>query len=221
MTKNHLKARRAPRTWNIARKTNTFVTRPNPGSQKLEMTLPLDMVMRNLGLGTTKKDINHILTHTPVLVNGTRRHDRRFGVGFQDVIAVPDAKVYAVLSMDDHGRLTVEHTSETSVATKLAQVRATSAVKGGKLAIHLSDGRNIAATKSIPRGATVQVDVSKNTIKHTFPVEPKSRVILTSGKHRGSRGTIEKIDDEFVTVKTNDGTISTKKEYAFVLGASQ
>lgn len=221
MTKNHLKARAAPRTWNISRKTNTFVTRPNPGSQKLDLTLPLDLVLRVLGVAQTRKDINFLLKNTEVLVNGTRRHDRRFGVGFQDIVSVASANVYAVLSMDDHGRLTPEHVKADATATKLAQVKKTTAVKGGKLALHTTDGRNIAVTKSYARGSTVQIDLSKNAVKHVYAVEPKAHVILTSGKHRGKRGTIESIDAEFVTVHTKSGSISTKKEYAFVLGGTQ
>lgn len=221
MTKNHLKARAAPRTWYLSRKTHTFVTRPNPGSQSLDMTLPLDMVLRKLGVGITRKDINFLLKTTEILVNGARRHDRRFGVGFQDVIAVPASKLYAVLSMDDHGRLTPELIEEAHAATKLAQVRKTSAVKGGKLALHTSDGRNIAVSKSLPRGSTVQIDLAKNTVKHVFAVEQKAHIMLTSGKHRGKRGVIEALDDEFVTIKTPSGSIRSKREYAFALGGAQ
>ena len=220
MTKNHLKARAAPRTWNISRKTTTFITRPNPGSQRLEMTLPLDMIIRQLGLGQTKKDINYLLRNTEILVNGTRRHDRRFGVGFMDVISVPAAKKYAVLSLDDHGRLTLEETTEAASATKLAQVRTVAAVRGGKLQARLSDGRNVPTTKTLVRGSTVQIDLAKNAVKHVYAVAEKSHVILTSGKHRGKRGTIESMDAEYVTVKTATGSLSTKREYAFVLGGS-
>ncbi len=218
MTKNHLKMRAAPRTWNIARKTNTFITRPNPGGQSLEMTLPLSQVLRELNLGSTKKELNFMLRSTPVLINGTRRWDYRFPVGFMDVIAIPELKNYSVLSMDSKGRLAVEATTEKGAASKLAQVRSSSKVAGGKLQLHLSDGRNVLVAKPILAGTTVSIAFEKKNITSEHPVETKAAVILTSGKHRGKRGTIESIEGEFVAVKTADGTISTKKDYAFVLG---
>jgi small subunit ribosomal protein S4e len=221
MTKNHLKARSAPRTWNIPRKENTFITRPNPGSQKLEMSFPLGNLLKNIGLGETTKEINYILRANPVLVNGVRRWDVRYNVGFQDVVSIPDAKKHVVLTLDEQGRLAAENVDEKHTSAKLAQVRGTSTVKGGKLQLHLSDGRNVLVEKPVKAGSTVTVSIPESKIKSVHAVEAKAHVILTSGKHRGSRGTIEAIDGEFVTVKTKEGSISTKKSYAFVLGGAQ
>ena len=219
--KNHLKARSAPRTWNIPRKENTFITRPNSGSQKLEMTFPLGNLLKTIGLGNTTKEINYILRNSQVLVNGVRRWDVRFGVGFQDVVSLPDAKKHVILTLDEQGRLTAENVDEKHANAKLAQVRGASKVAGNKLQLHLSDGRNIFVDKPVKAGSTVTVSVPESKIKSVHAVEPKAYVILTSGKHRGSRGTIEAIDGDFVTVKTKEGSISTKKSYAFVLGGHQ
>ena len=236
MTKNHLKTRSAPRTWNIARKEATFITRPNPGSQSLDMTLPLSEIMRTAGLAETSKEINFILRKNPVLVNGKRRWDRRFGVGFMDIVSVPDIKKHFMLTFDRKGRLVTLPIEEKNATTKLTQVRSTSTVhlfhakkgakagtgksasKSHKLQLHLVDGRNMLTDKPVAAGTTVVVDFAKNAITATHPVEPKAHVVLTAGKHRGTQGVIESIEGDFVTVKTKDATISTKKSYAFVLG---
>jgi len=221
MTRNHLKARAAPRTWNIPRKVETFVVRPNPGSQTIEFTQPLGLVLRVLSIGNTKKEINHVLRSTPVLVNGTRRWDYRYGVGFMDTIALPESKQYFVLSMDDRGRLTPEATSDKLALSKHAQVRGVNTVTGGKLQLSFSDGRTalVAAknAKEYPSGATAVIDLTKKAVASVHPVATKATVILTSGKHRGKRGTVEAIDGDFVTVATKEGSLATKKAYAFVL----
>jgi small subunit ribosomal protein S4e len=221
MTRNHLKARAAPRTWNIPRKEETFIVRPNPGSQKIEFTQPLGLVLRVLSVGNTKKEINHILRSTPILVNGVRRWDYRYGVGFMDTVAIPESKQYYVLSMDDHGRLTPETTSEKLVHAKHAQVRGVSIITSGKLQLQLTDGRTVLVTaknaKDYPTGATAVIDLTKKTVASVHPVASKAHVILTSGKHRGKRGTVEAIDGDFVTVATKEGSLATKKSYAFVL----
>lgn len=221
MTRNHLKARAAPRTWNIPRKVETFIVRPNPGSQKIEFTQPLGLVLRVLGVGDTKKAINHVLRSTPVLVNGLRRWDYRYGVGFMDTIALPETKQYFVLSMDGHGRLTPEATTDKLALAKHAQVRGASVIHGGKLQLQFSDGRTtlVKATnaKEYPAGATAVIDLTKKTVASVHPVATKANVILTSGKHRGKRGTVESVDGDFVTVATKEGNLATKKAYAFVL----
>jgi small subunit ribosomal protein S4e len=216
--KNHLKARAAPRTWNIARKEQKFTTRPNPGGQSMEMTLPLGIILRDIEVGTTKKELNYIIKNSEVLVNGVRRWDVRFPVGFMDILALPALKKHYVLTLDGKGRLTTEEVAEKAATTKLAQVRGATVVKGGKLQLHLSDGRNILVDKPVKSGTTVVVSIPESKIKSAHPVAEKASVILTSGKHRGKRGTIEAIEDGFVRVNTGTNTISTKKNYAFVLG---
>ena len=221
MTKNHMKARAAPRTWNIARKECAFTTRPNPGSQRLELTLPLALVLRSMGVGSTKKELNYILRASPVLVNGVRRWDLRFGVGFMDTISIPEAKQYAVLTLDSQGRLVVESTTEALAGTKLAQVRGIVTVIGGKRQLSLTDGRTLFVTekdaKQYARGSTVAVSVPAGSIASVHPVAVKAHVILTSGKHRGKRGTIDSLDGDSVTVATPSGSVNTKAAFAYVL----
>ncbi len=216
-----MKARAAPRTWNIARKERAFTTRPNPGSQRLELTLPLALVLRSMGVGSTKKELNFILRASPVLVNGARRWDLRFGVGFMDTISIPEAKQFAVVSLDSQGRLIVESTTETLAGTKLAQVRGISTVTGGKQQLSLTDGRTLIVTlkeaKQYTQGTTVAVHVPKGTIASVHPVALKAHVILTSGKHRGKRGTIDSLDGDSVTVTTPTGPVNTKAAFAYVL----
>jgi ribosomal protein S4E len=159
-----------------------------------------------------------------VLVNGVRRWDYRFGVGFMDTISIPSTNSYYVLSMDDQGRLTPEKTSEKLSLSKHAQVRGVAFVNGGKLQLSLTDGRTVLVdaknAAKYPRGATAVIDLKAGKIASVHPVESQAKVILTSGKHRGKRGVVESIEGEFVTVATSEGSLSTKKNYAFVLTSS-
>ena len=216
--KNHMKARSAPNTWNIRRKEEKFVARPNSGGQALEMTLPLGMLLRNLKVADTKKEINYVIKNTPVLVNARRRWDYNFGVGFLDVLSLPETKQSYVLTLDKKGRLVAEHTEETG--SKLSQARGVSKIRGNRLQLHLSDGRNIIVDKPVAAGTTVVVSVPESKVLKLLPVEAKSTVILTAGKHRGKRGVIESMTAGTITVQTDEGTISTKKSYAFVLGGA-
>jgi len=218
--KNHLKARAAPRTWNIPRKAEKFVTRPNPGSQKLEMTMPLGMLLRSLKIASTKKELNYIIKNSSVLVNGKRRWDYNFGVGFLDIISLPETKQNYTLTMDKKGRLVAQHVDEKEAETKLTQARTISKISGNRLQLHLSDGRNIIVDKPLASGTTVVVSIADGKITKVLPVETKASVMLIAGKHRGKRGVVESITADMITVQTETENISTKKSYAFVLGGS-
>lgn len=219
--KNHLKARAAPKTWNIPRKDQTFVARPNAGSQKIDMTLPLGLVLKTIKVGDTKKEINHIIRNHSVLINGKRRWAYNFGVGFMDVLSIPDLKTHYLLSMDSKGRLTPQSIDAKDAASKMSQARSVRMIRGKKMQLGLSDGRTIFVKEPVAAGTTVIVGLPEGKIIKTIPVQEKANVILTSGKHRGTRGVIESLSQDAVKVKTETGSISTKRAYAFVLGGSE
>ncbi|MBW2977059.1 30S ribosomal protein S4e, partial [Candidatus Woesearchaeota archaeon] len=44
----HLKRNFAPRNWKIKKKGMKFVTKPSPGPHKMNMSLPLNVIMRDI-----------------------------------------------------------------------------------------------------------------------------------------------------------------------------
>src|SRR5437868_2925966 len=97
MASSHLKRIVAPKTWPILRKTTTFIARPKPNGQKLELTMPVVLVMREmLGLVQTAAQARRILRSQPVTVNGKRVYDTDSTVGFMDLLAI-GGKTYRVL----------------------------------------------------------------------------------------------------------------------------
>src|SRR3989344_940910 len=108
MVKQHLKRMSAPRRWPITRKSNTFITRPNPGAHPLEFGMSLGTFFTEmLKLAKTTGEVKKILLNKDVLVDGKRRKDYRFIVGFMDVINIPELKKIYRVVIDDHSRIKV------------------------------------------------------------------------------------------------------------------
>ena len=218
---NHLKRLAAPKTWPIARKANTFTAKPKPSGQKLSMTLSLSFVFKDLlKLARTTKEVKFILKNKEVLVNGTKVHDDKYGVGFMDVISIPALNTSFRITINDTGKLAVEESGKDPV--RLCKVANKIVSKGKKEVVCLHDGTVLKAPGKVSVGDTVAVDMSK---KITSVVELKkgAKILLTGGSHIGVKGAIQniiqsKMNDDLVEVKTDSLTFKTSKKYAFVIG---
>ncbi len=106
MTKNHLKKIATPRTWNINRKENTFVTKAKPGPHDKSLSCALSVFIKDIvGLAATTKNAKYILNEKTVLVNGKRRKDYRFPVGFMDVIYFKEIDKHYRIILNRKGKL--------------------------------------------------------------------------------------------------------------------
>src|SRR3989344_2506025 len=103
--KRHLKRLTAPRTWQIKRKGIKFITRPLPGSHKLEASLPLIVILRDLlKIVKTTREANYLIKNKKVLVNG-KVMERRFGVGLMDILAIKEIDKRYRIILDRRGKL--------------------------------------------------------------------------------------------------------------------
>jgi small subunit ribosomal protein S4e len=212
MASSHLKRIVAPKTWPILRKTTKFIARPKPNGQKLELTMPAVVVMREmLGLVQTATQARRILRTQPVTVNGKRIYDTDSAVGFMDVFSV-GGKSYRML-INQNNNLTVTPTTENASIQKI--VGKTSAGKG-RIQYNFASGRNILSGEAYKVGDSIALDAGKVTAHYALAAG--ASVLLTGGSHIGKVGTVESIEGRTITVKTGDETVQTAKSHAYVVG---
>src|SRR3989344_3893102 len=90
MGKNHLKRINMPKTWHIKRKGIKFITRPKPGQASMKLGMPISIIIKDLlGLAKTTREVKSILNVQEVLVDNKRRKERRYILGFMDVLSFP------------------------------------------------------------------------------------------------------------------------------------
>jgi small subunit ribosomal protein S4e len=220
MVKNHLKRLNVPNSWAIKKKSNVFVTRPMSGGHVLDNCISLNVALRDLlKVGKTSKEIKHILYNNDILVNGKRRTDIKFAVGFMDLLEIKSLKETYRFLLNHKGKLTPIKVQATENNLLLLKVKDKTLIKGGKLQVNFTDGSNLLVEKDDSKvNDVVAYDMQKKTMQ-TLKLEKGSQIFVTGGRYVGRIVTLESIKDKEMVFKLNDGDVfRTSLDYAFVVG---
>jgi small subunit ribosomal protein S4e len=214
MASSHLKRIVAPKTWPILRKTTKMISRPKPNGQKMEMTLPVVLVMREmLGLVQTAQQAKKILRTTDVTVNGRRIYDTDSTVGFMDLLHV-GGKNYRVL-INQNNVLTVTPAKEDVIVQKITNK---TTIGKGKTQINCASGRNLLVAKDEYKvGDSIVLDKDGKLTGH-YSLEHGASVLLTGGSHIGKVGTVESISGHTIIISVGDEKLQTATTHAYVIG---
>lgn len=220
MGKDHLKRLAAPKTWQIDRKGAKFIVKPVPGPHKLELSLPLGVVLKEiLRQANTTKEVKKILNSNEIKVDGIIRRDFRFPLGIFDTLEFTNVNEQYRAILNRKGGIDIIKISKEESSIKPCKIVGKTMVKG-KLQLNLYDGRTIMVDKnSYKVGDTIVLSLAdKKIIKH-LKLEKASTIILTGGKHIGETGNVDDIIENRIIYKDEKNEIiETLKGYAFVVG---
>ena len=228
-SRNHLKRHKAPKTWPIHPKEDTWTVKPAPGPHSIENCLSLTVVIRDiLGLADNSREAKRIINSGDILINGRAKKDYKFPVGFMDLISIPKTnETYRVL-LDNKGRLTLKLIVNDKVDVKLSKIVNKTTVKGGKTQLNLHDGRNLLTDEDYKVGDVLSLKIPEQEIENSFKFQEGATVLVTGGKHTGEIG---KISEIIINQSSNPNTVIiensrnenflTLKDYAFVIGDNE
>ena len=222
MVKNHIKRINAPKRWDILRKDNKFISRPNPG-RKLELAVSLNTALKEmLGKTKTTKESKYLIKHKQVLVNGVRRYDEKFGVGFLDVVSLPEVDEHYRLVVTAQDKLAFVKISSQESKLKASKVSNKTLVPGGKAQVNCSDGRNFLMdgkeSQKVSTNDTLVYTMPEQDVKETIKLEKGALVFLYQGKHIGKLVHVEEFKSGNIMFKEDGETVETKQAYAFAVG---
>jgi len=229
-SRKHLKRYKAPKSWPIHPKEDTWTVKPAPGSHAIEDSLPLLVIIRDiLGLADNSREAKRIINTGNVLIDGRAVKDYKFPVGFMDVLTIPKTEENYRILLDTKGRLTLHPISAEDASYKLAKVVNKSTIKGGKTQLNLHDGRNVLVDEDVYAGQDVIcIGIPEQEIKENFKFEDGVVVLVTGGKHTGELGKIQEVivdesskPNTAIIEKANGDSFLTLKEYAFVIGKDE
>lgn len=220
MPKDHLKTHNAPTTWTMNRKERVFVAKPKPGAHKLDLSMSINMVMKNLlGKSKTRKETKKILHQGDVLVNGVKRWNHKYSVGLLDVISFPKENRHYVMLINKKNKLYTQELDKKEAGQKLSKVTDKRMVKGGKIQLKTLDGRSVAAKKGkYKTGETVVLSIPDQEIKDSLALEKGATILLFRGRHVGKIATVQEIEQDSIKLEHEKEEFETKKEYAIVIG---
>ncbi|MCD7781458.1 MAG: 30S ribosomal protein S4e [Methanosphaera sp.] len=227
-SRKHLKRYKAPKTWPIHIKEETWTTKTAPGTHAIEDSIPLVMVLREiLGLAENVREAKIILNNGDVLVDGTPRKDHRFPVGFMDVISIPKINKHYRLLQDYKGRLILHEIDEKDANFKLVAIDNKTTIKGGKTQLNLHDGRNVITEDDYNTNDVLLLNIPEQKVSDSIKFEEGALALITGGKHIGELGKIDSINvtrsskSNTVLVETDEGSFLTLTRYVFVIGTDK
>lgn len=220
---DHMKRLAMPRSWAIPKKAHVWATKQNAGGHSVEDSLPVTTVLRDLmHVCDTAREAQRIVANRDVLVNGKKVKDSKMPVGIMDVVAIPKTETYGRMLLSAKGKLSLVSIPEENSKWILCRIENKTVIKGGKVQLNLSGGRNIILDADQYRaGDTVKVRLEDNEIIGNYSLAAGAVALVTAGSHSGKILTVS----EYVKVKNPKSNIvlfengaETIRENVFVIG---
>jgi small subunit ribosomal protein S4e len=224
----HQKRVAAPRSWPISKKTNIWVTKPNPGPHSLKQAIPLGVLIRDiLKLTDNMRETKRVLNEGNILVDGIVRKDHKFPVGIFDVIQAPKLGASYRMLLDPRGRLRLNEL-DVDEPKKPCKILNKTTVKDNKIQLNLHDGTNILASNDYKTRDTVILDIPEKSIYKHIKYEPGNLAVVIGGTHSGQLARIQEIKSvrssrhNMVILSKDDGTqFETIEDYVFIVGTDK
>ena len=221
MSSSHLKRLVAPRSWNIARKENTWTTKPMPGKHSLEGAIPISTILRDyLKVCDNNREAKIIINDGSVMIDQRIVREPKTAVGLMDIISIPLMKMHMRGVLDRHGKIQFVPVKSTEAKWKLLRIEDKTIIKGGKTQLNLHDGTNILSEEKVKTGDVIQVSLPDFKIKKILELKKGAQVLITGGSHVGL---ISKITGLEITRSPKPNLVMYKdfqtiKSYSFVVG---
>jgi len=219
----HLKRINAPKTWPVERKLTKFITKPAPGPHRLEESMPLGVLLREImKLGKDKREIKMILNSKKVLVNNKPRKEFDFPVGILDTLSIPELNKYFKMVYSLKGKLVLQDTSKEESNFKICKIIGKTILRKKKVQLNFYNGENMIIDKE---GYKIRdsVIIKDNKIVKHLKFEKNAVIYLIGGKHIGNKGTLMEIKKspgfakDIVVFKIDNKTHETLADYSIVL----
>jgi small subunit ribosomal protein S4e len=222
MVKYHLKALNAPRTWNVARRATIFTTRPYPGPHSFTLGFSLNHVLKSeIGVAKTTRDAQHLINNKECMINGKPAKDLHNNVGLLDVISLPKIKKNYRITLNVKGLLSLIEISDKEANIRISKITNKTVLNAGKIQINTLDGRNyVVKDTKYSTSDSLLIELPSGEVKKQLPFGEGATIMLISGKHIGSTGVVQKIDNNTVFFKKSSDNLvyETQKKFVFVVG---
>jgi small subunit ribosomal protein S4e len=200
---SHLKRHAIPKRWPIQRKGTAFVVKPN---RSFSESLPVLIVLRDLlKVAKNRKEVKKMIHMKNILLNGKEVRDEKEGILLFDIITLTPSKNNYRLTIIKNEKFNLEEIKESEANSKIAKIIGKKILKGKKVQLNLSDGRNFLSNIQCKIDDSVSINLKEKKIEKCIQLTENSSVIVFAGKHSGEKGKIEKINKEKKTAEINTG----------------
>ncbi|WP_292320499.1 30S ribosomal protein S4e [Caldisphaera sp.] len=229
-----IKAKTAPVFWPVPRKVRPWTVKPSPGPHKVEQSLPLMLVLRDLlKYAESGKEAIKIIAEGKIKVDGKVVRDYKYPLSVMDVLEIPENDEYYRVIPYPTDYLRLHKISKEEASIKPVRIENKTVVKGGNIQLNLSGGRNILIKlnekekKEVPYNTldTLLIGLPNQDIKDHIPFQIGDSALIVWGKNVGRLGKLVSINKQWgwkwtsITLEGKDGKkIQTALEYVLVVG---
>lgn len=216
----------ASRKLKIPRKTNFWSVTPTPATHTKEDSIPLLILLRDyLKIGDKEREITRLLNANHVKVDGKIIKDRRFPVGFMDVLSIDTFDYDFLIIYDKKGKLIAVKNPDENKGIRLLKVTKKTIINKNRLQLGFRNGETILTDKNdIKTSDVVLMKIPDLEIVDVMKMAAGDKVFITGGSHVGEIATIKSIEVKKSSghnmVNLNEG-FSTIKDYIFVIGTTK
>jgi len=188
--------------------------------------MPAAMVLRDMiKVCDTAREAKRIIGNRELFADGKPVKNPKAPLGVMDVITVPKMKLSYRMLLTDKGKLTLVPISEDETKWKLCRIEDKIIVKGGKVQLNLSGGRNIVLDKNTYNtGDTLKIDVADQKVLDSYPIADGASALIINGALAGK---VETVAEQVIVkgpadnvVRFKSGT-ETVRRNVFIIGSSK
>ena len=188
----HLKRQKVPKNWPIKRKGTAYIVRPNAN---ISNGIPILIALRDmLKLAQNRKEVKRAIHVKNLLLNGSPVRDEKNSISLFDILTIVPSNESYKLSLSEKGKFQIEKINAGEETHKIAKVINKKILKGKKIQLNLSDGRNFLSDIKCIVNDSVLIDLNKKKIEKCLPLKEKGEVLVFAGKHAGKKANINKIN---------------------------
>ena len=137
---SHLKRFEMPRNWPMPRKGTAYVIKP---LANLSNSIPLLILMRNmLNIARNRNEVKRSVHLRQILLNTKPVKDEKIGICLFDTISIIPLKKNYRISLSEKGKFNIQDINESESNYKVAKIINKRILKGKKIQLNLSDGKN-------------------------------------------------------------------------------
>jgi small subunit ribosomal protein S4e len=191
---SHLTRQETPKKWPVERKGTAYIVRPK---SNVKEGMPLLMILREMtNLAQNRREAKQIVHNRQILINEKPVKDEKYTVLLFDKLSILPLKKFYRMNLSDKGKFCLKEIKEGETNKKIAKVINKKMLKGKKLQLNLSDGRNFLSDMKCNTNDSILINLKESKIEKCLPLKEKAKVIVFLGKHVGERGEIIEIIKE-------------------------
>ncbi len=198
----HLKRQQAPKSWPVERKGTAYLVKPSFNTKN---GVPILIILRDLlKVAKNRKEVKKAIGLKQILINNKSVKDEKNPVLLFDVVTIIQAEnenstkkqTYKIV-LSKKGKINVDKIKENDVVKKISKVISKKILKGRKVQLNLSDGRNFISEIKCNINDSVLINFKeKPEIEKCLPLKEKKKILVFAGKHAGNEGIIDKLHSQ-------------------------